>query len=573
MLRAKATGFPREWRERSRCWTLTSQSSTPRTLSRRTGCPTVSSREHRVHLIALLFLPGEGKQSRRPHQSVPGPFPAGVSPSEGEAFAGDLLDPSATGALQDAMKDIMEALNVPVVPGGSAEQAVDAAGQGSTVGTMWQSINHIAEQLMAQFQSTPGLGSLPFAGRVLAYVLAIVGVGFLMREAFPKSEEANEGEAKASAESASESSASPTKMEWPPLASEADEADLPPIEPQVLDPHAAEAEEHSVNDHIDIQVDTIDVGSAFADDASSSDNGNESPSQDKSPVFANANAPSGQLAMVEEDSTYPSPVLPWMDEDPAGWGPADMDEFSVLDVKIPEPSLAPAIRSSVPETPVAAEAKVPPEPPMKKAQDPEEVADLDDERARDMDTLAEKRVLSTELRAERGLLKEKLWWVVRGLGPTAAVVPGGEPVRFDIDDLIEKLERITPLETPLNIQADSEEYKYMTVRSKAHPHLLGSWRLEYASNTQVQTDTNLHDTGICFARFYTYILTCCLCHRGNGYRLCRKTWCSKCCSWPKQSRASASVMCGSNSAAAMRQTTSFRRTQPSLAWAPSGPGR
>jgi hypothetical protein len=123
---------------------------------------------------------------------------------------------------------------------------------------------------------------------------------------------------------------------------------------------------------------------------------------------------------------------------------------------------------------------------VKKAQDPEEVADLDDERARDMEALAEKRVLSTELRAERRLLKEKLWWVVRGLGPTAAVVPGGESVRGDIDELIENLEKITPLETPLNTQADSEEYKYMTVRSKAHPYLLGTWRLEYASNNQVR---------------------------------------------------------------------------------------
>ncbi|KAK9805238.1 hypothetical protein WJX72_008193 [[Myrmecia] bisecta] len=91
-------------------------------------------------------------------------------------------------------------------------------------------------------------------------------------------------------------------------------------------------------------------------------------------------------------------------------------------------------------------------------------------------------------------VKDKLAWVTSGLGPVAAVIPGGEAVREKVDTLIGCLEQLSPIQHPLDMMADaaaipsilaSEPVKTMPRRPERQ--LLGSWKLVYASNGPVHS--------------------------------------------------------------------------------------
>jgi len=403
------------------------------------------------------------------------------------------LDADSSEAIQQAIKDIMGAMDTPVggspaspVDGPSPEESVEqvvgavqsiqvAAAQDHGVKTMLQTVNDIGERLTQQLKEAPGLGSVPLVGRVLGYLLAAAGVAYLMREAFLQG---------GSGEEADGNSGVPVRGEQRSKAAE-------PIDPEILqdelesvvaaasieaggggplDGSRSAEQQVKAETEAEAAAEAVDVG--MPGEAGALPNGNGFTVPPTGVGAVQRMAPSA----VEE----PRPVLPWMDDDPAGWGfqePATDGRGASLNVHAPDPALSPA-RSSQGPAAKPSNANSP--------QDPVKAAGKDDQRAQEMDALADKRrISSVDLSEERGALKEKLWWVVRGLGPTAAIVPGGEPIRNDIDSLISKLEELTPLETPLNTQTDAEEYAYLKVRSKAHPHLLGLWRLEYASNSEV----------------------------------------------------------------------------------------
>eukprot|EP00198_Chlamydomonas_reinhardtii_P007686 XP_001697023.1 predicted protein [Chlamydomonas reinhardtii] len=116
----------------------------------------------------------------------------------------------------------------------------------------------------------------------------------------------------------------------------------------------------------------------------------------------------------------------------------------------------------------------------------------------------EKRIGRDRARV-RATIKDRLRWLVRALGPVTSVVPGGEPLREEVDGLLSQLEALSPTDKPLNTSVDAAAagyggaaygggsaggygaggYGYGAVRAPAasvDPDLLGEWRLVYASN-------------------------------------------------------------------------------------------
>ncbi len=55
------------------------------------------------------------------------------------------------------------------------------------------------------------------------------------------------------------------------------------------------------------------------------------------------------------------------------------------------------------------------------------------------------------LRAE---IKDRLRLATLALGPVSSVVPGGEPLRAEVDRLLAALEAMSPTDKPLNTQVD-----------------------------------------------------------------------------------------------------------------------
>ncbi|KAG2498982.1 hypothetical protein HYH03_003169 [Edaphochlamys debaryana] len=84
----------------------------------------------------------------------------------------------------------------------------------------------------------------------------------------------------------------------------------------------------------------------------------------------------------------------------------------------------------------------------------------------------------------RATIKERLKWVCRALGPVSSVVPGGEPLRDEVDGLLAQLEALAPTDKPLNVAADVATRRTTAgpVTPVVDPALLGEWRLVYASN-------------------------------------------------------------------------------------------
>uniref|UniRef100_A0A061QR53 Pap fibrillin n=1 Tax=Tetraselmis sp. GSL018 TaxID=582737 RepID=A0A061QR53_9CHLO len=408
-----------------------------------------------------------------------------------EAAPAGELDEESVQALRDAMDDIMEAVRT-AQPGpdmdapaaqadGVAETIQDAVRQDSIGQQLLSGIRSLAEELHLKFQEFPAMSYLPWVGRALAYVLAAVGIAYLMRESVTSLGASLPGMAKKEQPRDDSSAVEPDAISGGEPGGKPDSKQQEGLGRTVVAAEHMQAEEGA-------KADGKDSGTGLAD-----------PQVEGTAEADAKQEKDGQTLMVNEESGAAQPqdtaksVVPWLTDDPAGWTslPAakdwqqDRDPYQkpyqeadrqdqVFDVQIPDSSLAPAQQYG--------------------GLGPSELSSWgavlaggrDDLRVQDMDALAERRrAQGSEIGTERTALKEKLWWAVRGLGPTAAIVPGGEDVRMDIDKLITSLEAITPMETPLNTQADANEYKYMRARPKAHPHLLGMWHLEYASNTQV----------------------------------------------------------------------------------------
>eukprot|EP00873_Tetraselmis_striata_P035026 jgi/Tetstr1/455290/TSEL_042126.t1 len=378
--------------------------------------------------------------------------------SNPEVPAPESADPGAAGAA--GLEDLIEAArNLDVGPEAAPDQLPGAEQAGSLLG----SIKVLAAELAARFEESPPFGAsgLPIFGKALAYVLAAAGVAYLMM-GFLGGRKEEGGEA----------------VEPDAVINSYGErvVDLPKILRQKGKPDATE-----MNDWLDHS----------AEDA----NGTERPAQDSddsgSPSDPASGAPDGGV-QTQTQAKEGLQVLPWMlDEASKSWG-GSVDE----DLKRPNTSLT--VKASYDDSTAVAtvvpfgEEDALPKSTASRGVDPRLAAEKADEQAEDIDMLAgrrrEARSATSETVAQRAALKDKLWWVVRGLGPTASIVPGGEPIRHDIDKLLSELEDVTPLETPLNTDITGEELPITSISkvpSKAHPDLLGQWRLEYTSNSQV----------------------------------------------------------------------------------------
>jgi len=120
----------------------------------------------------------------------------------------------------------------------------------------------------------------------------------------------------------------------------------------------------------------------------------------------------------------------------------------------------------------------------------------EDVKLAELERAAEGRRLEMERVKQREVLKDRLSWATLALGPVVAVIPGGEPVREEIDALIAQLEAITPTDKPLNVKVDVN--RLATVNPLEPPPadpdalLLGDWALIYASNGP---DSDAHNHG------------------------------------------------------------------------------
>ncbi|KAG2453534.1 hypothetical protein HYH02_001753 [Chlamydomonas schloesseri] len=108
----------------------------------------------------------------------------------------------------------------------------------------------------------------------------------------------------------------------------------------------------------------------------------------------------------------------------------------------------------------------------------------------------EERRIGRDRARLRETIKDRLRWVVRALGPVTSVVPGGEPLREEVDGLLAQLEALSPTDRPLNTAVDGGGgaayggggyggggYGMARMAGAAvDPNLLGEWRLVYASN-------------------------------------------------------------------------------------------
>lgn len=328
-----------------------------------------------------------------------------------------------------------------------------------TIKNTLKSIQELGDKLFERFHEAPGLGYIPLAGHVLAYVLAAAGVAYLMHEAIPglrKQQQNNETETPPKAE-ADETMTGFTYL---------DSRNKIPVAPEIL------KGEHN-SPFFETESGIVLQSTLHGSGTEVSHAG-----------YAHQAIESQEQCISLDDAS--NPVLPWMDDDPAGWGPAENQEIQTrtFNALMLNPELVPVVQNDSPPKVTMFKHEV--DPAFRSFRAPNAVAQMENDRVNELDVLSARRLASaTELCTKRSDLKDKLWWVIRGLGPTASIVPGGEPVRADIDELITKLEEITPLETPLNTQADADVYAYLSSRSKAHPYLLGMWRLEYTSNTQV----------------------------------------------------------------------------------------
>ncbi|GLI58635.1 hypothetical protein VaNZ11_000371, partial [Volvox africanus] len=96
---------------------------------------------------------------------------------------------------------------------------------------------------------------------------------------------------------------------------------------------------------------------------------------------------------------------------------------------------------------------------------------------------AEERRLSKDRARLRATIKDRLRWVCLALGPVSSVVPGGEPLREEVDGLLAQLEALSPTDKPLNTVVDVARRPTVgTPAALVDPMLLGEWRLVYASN-------------------------------------------------------------------------------------------
>ena len=57
-----------------------------------------------------------------------------------------------------------------------------------------------------------------------------------------------------------------------------------------------------------------------------------------------------------------------------------------------------------------------------------------------------------EVARQRSDIKDRVQLATRALGHVMAVVPGGEPVREEVDRMLARLEAITPTDKPLNMR-------------------------------------------------------------------------------------------------------------------------
>ena len=60
-----------------------------------------------------------------------------------------------------------------------------------------------------------------------------------------------------------------------------------------------------------------------------------------------------------------------------------------------------------------------------------------------------------ELMVQRAAVKDRVQWATSTLGPIMAVVPGGEPLRNEVDQLLQQLESMSPTDKPLNVKVDA----------------------------------------------------------------------------------------------------------------------
>ncbi|GAX73864.1 hypothetical protein CEUSTIGMA_g1314.t1 [Chlamydomonas eustigma] len=109
----------------------------------------------------------------------------------------------------------------------------------------------------------------------------------------------------------------------------------------------------------------------------------------------------------------------------------------------------------------------------------------EDARRAEVERAAGSRMLERELVRQRQELKDHVRWATLSLGPVTAVVPGGEPVREEVDKLLQQLEGISPTDKPLNVKVDVERLTSVNPLQppapQPDPSLLGSWKLVYAS--------------------------------------------------------------------------------------------
>ena len=63
--------------------------------------------------------------------------------------------------------------------------------------------------------------------------------------------------------------------------------------------------------------------------------------------------------------------------------------------------------------------------------------------------------IGQELARQRTNIKEDLIYATQALGPVMSVVPGGEPIREKVDQMLAKLEAMSPTDKPLNTQVKS----------------------------------------------------------------------------------------------------------------------
>lgn len=85
-------------------------------------------------------------------------------------------------------------------------------------------------------------------------------------------------------------------------------------------------------------------------------------------------------------------------------------------------------------------------------------------------------------------LKRGVQLATLSLGPVMSVVPGGEPVRAEVDRLLSELEQLSPASKPLTVPSGKKGATQLLSPSQG-PQLLGDWTLTYASNGGGESET------------------------------------------------------------------------------------